>query len=137
MRVAKRAQAADEFGRADPYAALALDRLDQDGAGLRADRGLDRFQVAELDIVEAFERRAETFEIFLISSRRDGGDGAPVERALEGDDAEFFRMSARRLIFARRLDRAFDGFGAGIGEERVIGETDFAQARGETLGLRN
>ena len=42
--------------RADADAALALDRLDQDRAGLRADRRLDRLEIAEGNLVEAVER---------------------------------------------------------------------------------
>ena len=83
--------------RAGADAAFALDRLDQDGAGLRPDRGLDRLQIAKRNLVEAFERRAEAFEIFRVAGRREGRQGAPVESALEGDDAEMLRLAAGRI----------------------------------------
>ena len=69
------------------HAALALDRLDQDRGRLRPDRLLDRLEIAERHLVEALDHRAEAFEVFLLSARRERRERAAVERALEGDDA--------------------------------------------------
>ena len=60
-----------------------------------------------------------------------------MKGALEGDQPVAFRLAVRRMIFARGLDRAFHGLGAGIGEEDEIGECRLAQAFGEALGLRD
>ena len=72
--------------RAD--AALALDRLDQDRRGLRADRRLRRLQVAERHLVEAVDLRAEAFEVFLLAAGGERRQRAAVEGAFEGDDAK-------------------------------------------------
>ena len=59
--------------------------------GLRADRRLDRLEIAERHLVEAFERRPEAFEIFRIAAGRERRQRAAVEGALEGDDAVALR----------------------------------------------
>jgi hypothetical protein len=64
LLVAELAQRLEERVRRDAHAALALHRLDQDAGGLRTDRLLDRFEIAERHLVEAVHRRAEAFEIF-------------------------------------------------------------------------
>ena len=68
--VAELAQAAQALRRHGADAALALDRLDQDGAGLGRDRRLQRLVIAERDLVEALDLRAEAFEILLSARRR-------------------------------------------------------------------
>ena len=135
--VAELAQRAEERRRDDAHAALALDRLDQDGGGLGPDRALDRFEIAERHLVEAVDRRAEAFEIFLLAGGGERRQRAAVEGALEGDDAVALGLAARRLVFARHLDRAFHRLGAGIGEEHVVGEARRAQPLGQPLALRN
>ena len=124
-------------GRHDAHAALALDRLDQDGGGLRPDRALDRLEVAERHLVEAVHDRAEAVEMFLLSAGRERRQRAAVERALEGDDAVALGLAVRRLILARHLDDAFHRLGAGIGEEHVVGEARGAQPLGQPLAFRD
>ena len=55
--------AAPKKVRRGRHPALALHRLDHDGRGLRTDRLLDRFEIAMRHLVEAVQRRPETFEI--------------------------------------------------------------------------
>ena len=88
------ASARKKVVRHHAHAALAHDRLDQDGGGLRPDRFLDRFKIAERHLVEAVDRRAEAFEIFLVAGRGDRGQRAAVEGAFEGDDAVTLRLAA-------------------------------------------
>jgi hypothetical protein len=62
---------------------------------------------------------------------------AAVEGALEGDDAVALGMAVGRLVFARRLDRAFHRLGAGIAEEHDVGEACLAQPLRDALGFGN
>jgi hypothetical protein len=62
--VAQRAQALDESLAAFANAALALDRLDQDAGSVRADQRLGRFQIVEIDIVEAGQQGRKPLCIF-------------------------------------------------------------------------
>ena len=135
--VADLAQAANEVMRPDANAALALDGLDQNGAGLGADRRLDRLEIAERNLVEAVDRRTEAVEIFRIAASGDGRQRAAVEGAFEGDHAVAFRRSIHRIPLARHLDRQFDRLRARIAEEYQVGESRVGQSVGKILGLRN
>ena len=95
--------------------------------GRVGDRALDRVEIAERHLIEAFDDRAEAFEIFFLSAGRERRERAAVEGAFECDDADAFRMSADRVIFARHLDRAFHRLGAGIAEEHGVREARRAQ----------
>ena len=117
--------------------ALALNWLDQNGAGSRANRRLHRVDIAEGNRVEAFDLRTKTLEIFGIARRGDCRERASVKSPGKSDDSELFRMSAGRLIFARCLDRAFDGFRARIGEKHVVREADLDEAPGQTFRFRD
>ena len=104
------------------HAAFALHRFDQDGGGLGPDRLLHRLQIAGGKLVEARHARAEAFQIFLIAAGIDGGIGAAVKGALEGDDVEAFGMAADEVVAPRHLDGELDRLGARIGEEAGVGE---------------
>ena len=116
------AQVAQLLGRHRADAALALDRLDQDRRGLRADRRLERLEVAERHLVEAFDLRPKAFEVFRLAAGGERRQRAAVEGALEGDDAKALGPAVHIVIAARRLDGAFDRLGAGIAEEHAVGE---------------
>ena len=88
------------------------------------------------DLVEAIQRRTETFQIFGRAGRRQRAQRAAVERALEGDDAIALGMALGGVIAARDLDRAFHRFGAGITEEHQIGKALLAQPCGELVAVR-
>src|SRR5262249_1167332 len=60
-----------------------------------------------------------------------------VERPLEGDDAETFRVTAHELVAPGHLDREFARLDPGIREERRVGEGDFDQALCELLLTRD
>ena len=47
-----------------------------------------RLVIAERDLVEALDLRAEAFEVLLLAAGRDRRERAAVEGALEGEDAE-------------------------------------------------
>ena len=117
------------------HAAFALDRFDQDRGGLRPDRLLHGFKVAERDVVEAFDHGAEAIEILLVSGSRERRERAAVEGAFERDDAVALRAAIDRLELARGLDRAFHRLGAGIREEHIVGEARRAEPVGKLLLL--
>ena len=137
MLIAEVAQPAQETRRRQTHAALPLNWLDQYARRLRPDERLYRLQIAPGGLIEALNLRTEALDVFRIAARRDGGERAPVEGALEGDQMELFRMTARRVILARGLDRTFQRLGSGVGEEHIVGEGLFNQALRQPLGLRN
>ena len=133
--VAQLAQAAQALRRHRTHAALALDRLDQDGGGLGTDGRLQRGMITERHLVEALDLRAEAFKILLLAAGRDRGQRAAVEGAFESDDAETFGVAPDRVILAGHLDRAFERLGTRIGEEHLVGEGGIGQPPGQSFAL--
>jgi len=60
-----------------------------------------------------------------------------MERALERDQAIALGMPANRMVLARGLDRAFQRFGARIGEKDHVGKGLLDQTAGQPLAFRN
>ena len=81
--VAHRAQVAQELHVGGTHAALALDRLDDDAGGRGADRVAHRVHVVERHLVEAFDHRAEAFQVLGVAGGGERRQRAAVERALE------------------------------------------------------
>src|SRR5690606_6132156 len=122
-----------EGGRHGADAAFALDRLDQDGGGFRADGVFKRCDVAERHLVEAVDLGAEAVDIFLLPASGDGRKRAAMKRAFEGDGAEALRIALGIVVAARSLDRAFQRLGARISEEHAVGEAVLDETRTKTL----
>ena len=99
------------------------------------DRGLDRVNVESRHLVKALDRRPEPFEMLRLPAGGDGSQRPAVESAFEGDEPVAFRRAMLEVIAARGLDRAFDGFGARIGEEHHVGEGRGRQPRRQPLLL--
>ena len=97
---------------------------------------LGRFEVGERHLIEALDYGPKPVEIFLLPAGGERRQRAAMERALEGDDAVPLGMAGHRLVFTRRLDRAFHGFGAGIAEEGDVGKARGAQPLCHSLGFR-
>ena len=116
-------------GGADP--AFALDGFDEDRRGLGADGGARRVGVAERDVDETVHGRPEAFERLFVAAGGERRQGAPVEGALEGDDAPASGIAAAVVVAPRHLDYAFHRLGARIAEEHLVGEARGAQAFGE------
>ncbi|MCY1486270.1 hypothetical protein D9M68_199090 [compost metagenome] len=131
--VAEGAQFLHEFLGRGTDAALALDRLDQDRGGLLGDRILDGRDVAERNLVEPWGLWPETFNVLLLTTGGDRRDRAAVEGALEGDDVKLLRLPLGEVVPPRRLDRAFQRFRTGIGEEDPIGKGYGGQAASKTF----
>src|SRR3546814_11895482 len=100
--VAQAPQCLHEILLHQPQAALALDRLDQDGRRGVGDRGLQGVEIAEGNLIETGHFRAEAFEIFRLPAGRDRGQRAAVEGAFEGYRMEPLRMALRILITDRK-----------------------------------
>ena len=135
LLVGERAQILEEAPRDLAHAALAHDRLDQDPGGFIADRRLDRVHVERIDLVEAVDRRAEAFEMLGLRASGDGCERPAVEGAFEGDEPVALGRAVLEMIAPRGLDCAFDGLGAGIGEEHHVGEGRRGEPRPEPLLL--
>ncbi len=108
-------------GRNDD-AGLALNRLDQEGAGVGRDGCAQRVGVAEGDDLEAGSERAEAVAVLLVGREADDGDGAAVEVVGADDDLGLAVGNAFDLVapLARGLDRGLDGLGAGVHGQRHV-----------------
>ena len=62
---------------------------------------------------------------------------ASVERALESDQPVALRLAIGGVKPARRLDRAFDRFRAGVAEEHLVGEARLDEPAREPFRLGN
>jgi len=93
--VAQFAQGAQEVRRHHAHAALALQRLDDQGGGLRPDDFIHRLQIAKRYLVEARHLGAEAFQVFFIAAGIDRSIGGGRERPpSKADDMEAFGMAA-------------------------------------------
>ena len=135
--VCERTQALQELVRRRMDAALALDRLDQQGRGLVADCGTGRIQIIEIHLVEGIHGRLESLEVLGLRARRDGRKRPPVKGVAEGDHAVALGRAAAGLVDARELDRALHRLGAGIAEQHTVGEGRGGEPLGEARLRRN
>ena len=87
--------------------------------------------------METRQTRPEAFEISRITRRVDRRIRAAVERALETDHIDALGIAVRRVVLARRLQRAFDRFGARVGEEHDVSEAVARVLRGELFLARD
>ena len=133
--VADLAQAPQETWRDHAHAAFALNGFDHDGGRFRSDRGFDRLEVADRDLVEAFDLRPEALKVLLLTARGDGRERAAMKGAFERQDAIALRMAADPLAATRHLDRCLVGLCPGIGEEHEIRESRVCQTAGEPFAL--
>ena len=127
--VAHRAQVAQELQVSGAHAALALDRLDDDAAGGGADRVAHRVHIVERHVVETIHHRAEALQVVRVAGGGERRQGAAVERALEADEAEAFRLAAVRHGAAHHLDHALVRLRARVAEEHAVRERRIHQPR--------
>ena len=93
--------------------ALALDALEQDGGDRRVDGRGQGVEVAQGDVAEARGQGLEGLVLLGLAGGVEGGQGAPVERAVGADH----RVAARTAPAAGQLEGALVGLGAGVAEE--------------------
>ena len=101
------------------------------------DGGLERRPIVEGHLIETIHLGAEPVDVLLLSTGRDGGQRAAVERAFEGHDAEPLGVAVRRLVLARHLDGGLVGFGPRIGEEDELRERRLDEALGQAFAARD
>ena len=116
-RSAPCSSASDPRGREELRArrvdsALALDRLEQDHGGVRADRGGERLDVVQLGEARGRRERLPGRALAGLARHGERAVRAAVERALERDGDR----PARHL--PRPLQPRLDGLGARVAEER-------------------
>ena len=131
MCVAQVAQALQKFLRRRADAAFTLDGFDEDAADRRVDGGLDGVEIVERQHMEPVGQRLEALAHLFLVGRGNRRQRAAVKGVREGQDAKLFRVARGILEAAAGLDRAFDRFGTGIGEEHRIGEGERHQSFGE------
>ena len=93
LLVAQVTQALQEFLGSGTHAALALDRLGQDGADVLVHDVLDGLEVVELSIAEAGGQGLEVAVHRILAGGRAGREGAAVEGVLHRDDDEALGMA--------------------------------------------
>ena len=98
VAVAELAREREALGVDRPDAALALDRLDEHGAGVRADRGRERGEVVARHVLEAGGHGLERLALRGRPAGCERRERAAVERALDADDAVLGRAAARAPV---------------------------------------
>jgi hypothetical protein len=102
------------------HAALALYRLEHDGAGRLVDGGFHGRGVVVGHVSEGGRHGLEGGVVLFLSCRRERGERAPVERVLRRDDLVAF-LTLFVEVFARELDGALVRLRARVGEENAVG----------------
>ena len=120
LLIAQVTQALQEFLGSGTHAALALDRLGQDGADVFIHDVLDGLEVVELSIAEAGGQGLEVAVHRILAGGRAGREGAAVEGVLHRDDDEALGMAVILGVLAGELDLAFVGLSAGVGEQHLV-----------------
>ena len=115
-RIAKLAQGVQIVVIGGVNTPFALYRFQNDGGGLFGDGGFGSGAIAKGNMADIGHQRLEGGAILGGCSGRKGAHGAPVKRAVHGDDAS--PPSEQTGGF----ERTFHGFGAAVAEEEA-GET--------------
>src|SRR5439155_14720016 len=102
-------------GRRQVDAALALDRLDEDGARLAVDQLGRRAEVAERGVAEARQQRFESLVILRLAGGAERAHRAAVEAVEHRDDL----VAARLAEQPRDLDHRLVGLGAAVSEDTL------------------
>src|SRR4029453_2766863 len=114
LLVAQLPQPLQKAGGRNLNTAFALNRLDEDGAGLVGGQLAGRFQVAIGGILKTGDERAEPLVIFGLGRRGERAERAAVEAAREGDD-----LVAAFAVQSSKLDRRLVRLRAAVAEKRL------------------
>ena len=126
--VAERAHLLKVAGRRRIDAALALDGLEHDGAGLLTHHLGERVNVIVGNVVKACWQRAEALMVVRLSRRRERRNRAAMEATQRRDDLRFLRVERMR-VFARDLDGALVRLRTGVAEERPVESRELHEFR--------
>ena len=132
VAIAQLAQPLQELGRGRIDAAFALHRLDDHRAHVVAHHLRRALEIVERRDADSRHQRPEGRLVFLARGGGQCAEGAAVKRAAERHERGFVRAEMIVRPFARKLERALVGLGAGICEEDAIREAGVAKLLGET-----
>ena len=124
-------QAQQEFFGTFKDPAFAEDGLEDDGAGVGVDRGVQRFDIILLDKGHTFEHRLKAFAIFVLSGKGHRAKGPPVIRTLQRHQLALGIATGLVSGEPRQLDRAFHGLRAAVREKNAIKSRKLAQPLGK------
>ena len=136
MLVRQCPQAFHELIRSRANAALALNGFHEKSRSIGTDRRLGSFEVVEFDVFEPGEQGQKALVHLFLIRRADRRHRPAVEGVLEGDQFVLVIVTGVAVIGARRLDCAFDGFGARIGEEHRVSKGQVDDPAGQRFTLR-
>lgn len=117
-----RAKAAQEIRRRRMYPPLALNRLDEDRDGIGVHRSPHSIEVAEWQMLEAGQKRAEIFFHLVLPRGRNAGHRASMEGSGECQNSRPTRGTTEAT---GELDQALIGFGAAVTKEYLPLACDF------------
>ena len=101
---------------------FALNRLDEDCDGIGVHCSPHRIEVAEWQVLETGQKRAEIFFHLVLSGGRNAGHRASVEGSGECQDPRPARGTAEATC---ELDQPLIGFGAAVAKENFSLAGDF------------
>src|SRR5215475_1946035 len=113
-------------------AALPLNSFEDDGANVLVKFRFEVGDVIEFDEFDARDEGGKGQPVFLGGRNTDCAKGAAVKRVFKSKDAMFriwggdWRV-VRARIETRKLEAAFDGFGAAVGKEDAVHAGDFGE----------
>ena len=127
----------EELLRERANAAFALNGFNEDGADVVGELGAQVGDVVEANELDAGNDGSEGLAVLRLVGCRDGAEGAAVEALLERK-----KLGADGLAFAAQqagmgageFQRAFPGFGAGVGKEDAVEAGTLGETQSE-LGL--
>ena len=139
------AQLGEEARRRDDHPGFALDRFDQDRAGIGTRRRPHAGHVAEIEVRESRGERTEPGAILGLARESDDGGGAAVEVAARHQDFSLTIGDALDPVTPapRALDRGFHRLRAGVHGQRALEAGQRAQLfqeraqRGAVVGARS
>ena len=103
-------------------AGFALNRFDQESAGVGSDGLAQALRIAKRNDLEARRERSEAVAILLVGGKADDGHGSAMEVVGADDDLRLTVGDAFDLIapLARRLHRRLHRLGAGVHRQRHL-----------------